>query len=362
MRQVTDRMSGCSFDMITLIGGAERRTETIGKVRVFRVGFRVDRTTRWGRFTFRVQKYLFPCIAFAKAIALMKEKKYEVIWSLMANYAGFAALFTKLRFPKLKFLLTLQEGDPLPSIRRKVFFVYPLFRLIFKKADHVHAISNFLADFARRMGSKNVTVIPNGVDVKKFSVVLSERQRREMRETLNVKPVQKVLITTSRLVKKNGIADVLNAFAYLPSHYVFLIIGEGELKPDLLHLVEHLNLSNRVTFLGFVDQADIPWYLALSDIFIRPSLSEGFGNSFIEAMAAGVPVIATRVGGIPDFIIDGSTGIFAMPNNPISIQHAVIRLQDDTLRNSIIAQAKDLSVKYDWDGIASRYQSVLHSL
>ena len=115
-------------------------------------------------------------------------------------------------------------------------------------------------------------------------------------------------------------------------------------------------LEARVSFLGFVPHDVLPMYLSASDIFIRPSRSEGMGNSFIEAMAAGKPVIATRVGGIVDFLRDGETGLFCEVGNPKSIAQKVEKLMKDReSRDYIIRTASALvTEKYDWSLIAKR--------
>ena len=103
------------------------------------------------------------------------------------------------------------------------------------------------------------------------------------------------------MVIKNGVGDVIKALPKLSENIKFVILGEGELKQKLIKLAKDLGVSDRVIFKGFVSHEKIPKYLKACDIFIRPSLSEGMGNSFIEAMACRIPVIATPVGGIVDF-------------------------------------------------------------
>ena len=103
----------------------------------------------------------------------------------------------------------------------------------------------------------------------------------------------------------------------------------------------------------------MPKYLKACDIFIRPSLSEGFGNSFIEAMAARLPVIATAVGGIPEFIEDGITGYFCEPQNPESIAKIVRRVIDDVGTNRVVDNAhKMVKERYGWDLIAERMKDI----
>ena len=129
-------------------------------------------------------------------------------------------------------------------------------------------------------------------------------------------------------------------------------------------LVRNLKIESRVKFLGFVPYQDIPKYLSVCDIFIRPSRSEGFGNSFIEAMATGLPVIATPVGGIVDFIDDRETGLFCSPDNPQSITQAVMTiLSDHSLRTRIIEKARNRVVeRYSWDYVAQEMKGVFNKL
>ena len=352
VEEITKRLTtrGFSFDLLTVnLDGRQKRVEMLGSVRVFRIGKGT------------LGKFLFPLRAFLAARKLYRENRYDAIWAIMANYAGFAALFFKIFHPAMPFVLTLQEGDPIPEIKRKVWFVYPLFKMIFRRADKVTAISNYLAKWGREMGAKNVAIIPNGVDIKNFQFLISNFQREEKRKELGFDKDDVMLITTGRLVKKNGVGDIITALKFLPENVKLLIVGAGELENVLGLQVISYKLQNRVQFVGFVEPKKLPGYLWVSDIFVRPSLSEGLGNSFLEAMAAGLPIIGTPVGGIPDFLKDGETGLFCKPNNPKSIAEKVkLLLADNSLRQKIIANAQKLvAEKYDWNLIAEKMRQIL---
>src|SRR3989344_6719554 len=92
--------------------------------------------------------------------------------------------------------------------------------------------------------------------------------------------------------------------------YELVIAGSGPQEQELKKLIRDLNIAGRVKFLGTVSQEELPALLATSGLFVRPSRSEGLGIAFLEAMAAEVPVIATPIGGIPDFLKDYVTGLF----------------------------------------------------
>jgi glycosyltransferase involved in cell wall biosynthesis len=301
-----------------------------------------------------LNKLIFPFNAFFLARRLHRANPYSATWSIMASFSGFAALFFKYYSPRTPFILTLQEGDPIDSILRKVSLVSPLFRQIFRRADRIQAISNYLARFAVDMGARAAPmVIPNGVNLALFSSAFSQDEIHKTREEIAIADADTLLVTTSRLVVKNGIEDMIDSLSHLPASIKLLIIGTGPLEGKLKKKAEALGLGSRIVFKGFIQYSDIPRYLAASDIFVRPSLSEGMGNSFIEAMAAGLPVIATPVGGIPDFLRDSETGLFCAVHDPESIARAVRRILENTeLRIKISKNGRKEAVQYDWNMVA----------
>lgn len=366
VKEITDRLFGeFEFDMITLaLEKGLPKKERVGNIDVHRVSG---------------GKLFFPLFAFLKARKLNKERGYNIIWSIMANRAGFAALFFKLFFPggdkknsQIKFLLTLQEGDELNYPKKRAgifwFFVSPFFKMIFKKADFIQAISSFLAEWgiSMRKSKDNVSVVPNGVNLDKFKLDLFNK--REIRKSFNLKLDDNVIITTSRLVHKNGIADLVEAIYYFIDKYnmpaKLLILGDGEEREKIESMVKKYKLERNVLLLGFVPQDKIYDYLYASDIFVRPSLSEGLGNSFLEAMAAGLPIIGTPVGGIPDFLEDGVTGLFCKPEDPKSIADSIYKLLSDPKLKQEIAQNGQSLVfeNYGWDTISEEMKTIFKRL
>jgi len=359
LKEITDRVSedDIQFDLIALrLDNNLPKYERIGNIAVHRVGFtmRHKESPDSVRFPLMMNKYLYPFLGFLKAVKLHKKNNYDGIWSMMASYNGFAALFFKICFPKIPYLLTLQEGDPIEYTKKRTGFLYPLFRKIFVRADFIQTISSYLADYARDMKYKGpIEVVPNGVDIGHFSQGYSEEDLFRLKEKLGWKEGVKYVITTSRLVVKNAVGDIVSSLKYLPENVELLVLGTGYQFEELRALAEKEKVSVRVHFLGFVPHEEMPKYVQISDVFVRPSLSEGFGNSFIEAMAAGVPVVATPVGGIVDFLKDGETGLFCEVNNPKSIAARVVMLlKDNELKNKITTQARKMvQLQYDWNTI-----------
>ncbi len=368
VQEITRRLSSdYEFHLITLrIDKRLPKEEKINDVFVYRIG--------WGRgdsrlkaatsFALTLSKYLFPFWASLKAARLHRSIRFDFIWSIMASYSGFAALFFKFLHPKVPFVLTLQEGDPIDHVRERVGIFMPLYKKIFARADIIQAISKFLAGFAEKMGyRKKPIVIPNGVDLENFSKDLSIDEPVSLKKELGKRDKEVFLVTASRLVKKNAVDQIIRALTYLPENFRLFIAGEGGEEEELRRLVQKLKLGERVIFGGTISHQKLPLYLKICDIFVRPSRSEGLGSSFIEAMAAGLPVIGTPVGGIPDFLEDGKTGLFCKVNDPEDIAKQIRRLAEDKkLRETIIRSARERAFRdYDWGFISSRMTKEIFS-
>ena len=354
MKEITDRLPDFEFHLVCAkIQRDLSSSERIGNVYVHRVGFGHP-----------IDKYVLPVLGPMRAFFSLRSQRPNVVWSLMASYGGFAGLIYATFFRKVHFLLTLQEGDPLEHYEKRVGKLSFAHKAIFKRADSVQAISRFLGSWATSMGFRGApSIIPNGVTVSLFAKLISEGNRNAIRQNWGVGEHEKVLITTSRLSLKNGVDDVIRSLPLLPDGWKFVIVGDGEDRAMLEDLTHELGVWDRVRFVGLCAHSDLPELLQSADVFIRPSLSEGLGNSFLEAMTAGLPVIGTPVGGIPDFLLDGQTGIFCEVRNPESIARAVQRLEDSALREKIIQNGKLLVYeKYDWDRIAQHMKGLLEEL
>ncbi len=352
MKEITDRLPNFEFHLFCArIKSGLPSTEKIGNVTVHRVGFGHP-----------IDKYLLPIFGSIKALLTTHYSLPTITWSLMASYGGFAALVYSWFRPKSKLLLTLQEGDPLEHYAKRAGPFTFLHKMIFRRANAVQAISRFLGTWATDMGFRGTPVIiPNGVDIEKFT---RQQIADEGRLQLGYSKDDVVFVTTSRLSLKNGIDDLVKSLVLLSDNYKLLIVGEGEDRSKLENLVKDNKLSERVKFLGKKSHDELPAILQSSDIFCRPSLSEGLGNSFLEAMASGIPIIGTPVGGIPDFLLDGQTGLFCRVRDPQSIAEAVKKLGGDVeLRSRIVLQAQELvRRKYDWNLVASDIGDLLTSL
>jgi glycosyltransferase involved in cell wall biosynthesis len=208
---------------------------------------------------------------------------------------------------------------------------------------------------------EKIVVIPNGVDVEMFSKHVTEEERKDIRREYGFADTDTVVVTTSRLTKKNGVDTLIDSMVLLPASYKLMIIGAGEDEQLLRERVVSKHLTDRVVFVGKKPYDTLYMYLASADVFTRLSRSEGFGNSFIEAMATGIPVIGTNVGGIVDFLEDGITGYVVDPENENQAKEAIIRAT--TRDTDLLARAKKMvNEKYTWKHVAVQFDNLFRQI
>lgn len=354
IKEITDRLPDFEFMLITgRFNRAWPKVEKIGSVTVYRLGIGQS----------LIDKLLLPFLGVLKIKQLNKTYPIDGFWGMMITFAtGAGYIYNVGRRlsgkKKIPILLDLQEGDSEEHLRFRWGGLINLsWWLALKQTDRLKGISNFLLERAKKMGYRGPSqLIPNGVDLEKF------KPRPENKETGQ----EKVIITTSRLVVKNGVADLIVALPLLPRQAVLHIYGEGPLKSELEQQIAHLDLGNRVTLFGYLSPELLPGKLVAADVFCRPSLSEGLGISFLEAMAVGLPTVGSRVGGIPEFLIEGETGWLCEPKNPQSIAKKIAYVLDPAnalevravaLRGQALVQAD-----YSWDKIARQMRQILAEL
>jgi glycosyltransferase involved in cell wall biosynthesis len=374
IKEITNRLSPEEFEfhMVTLrIDSMLPRVEKVGNVTVHRIGFTRPRPSigELKKFPLHLNKYYFQIGAYLEAVKLHKKEKFDTTWAMMAHSCAIPAGLFKKKFPEVKYVLTLQEGDPPEHIERLMKPVWHVFKQGFVRADTLQPISTFLQRWGVRMGFKGESeVIPNGVDVAKFTREYSHEEIAAMKEKIGKKEGDVFMVTTSRLVHKNAIDDVIRALPLLPENVSFLIYGIGPDEEKLCGLSRELGVESRTLFMGQISHDEMPLMLKACDIFIRPSRSEGMGNSFIEAMAAELPVIATQEGGIADFLFDEkrnpekpTTGWAVDKDSPEQIAEAAKDILNRPERVVEVTNvAKETAIeKFNWDSIAKNMRKVL---
>jgi glycosyltransferase involved in cell wall biosynthesis len=191
-------------------------------------------------------------------------------------------------------------------------------------------------------------VIANGVDTGRFS----DRSSRDIvRAGLGVAPDGLVLIVVAKLYRQKGHSVLLEALASaeLPTNAQILLVGDGPERARLESEAGRLGLG-RVLFLG--NRPDIPQLLAASDLFVLPSLWEGLPIALLEAMAAGLPVVATDVAGSRQVITDGQDGMLVKPGDPEPLRWAILSLISDAAKRTRLGQAAKRRVETEFSASA----------
>ena len=296
------------------------------------------------------------------------------------------------------------------KLRQFLFFLFRLvpycikiyiqdqFRL--RRADKVIAVSGQARSALIReyfLPVKKITVVYNGIDIEKYQI---PDTKYEIRKGLGIDKNGKVVLYVGRIEKEKGLANLLETVSLVPHLFsfpnrhpefisgsdgmlnqvqhdggcknqrngvpaIFLIVGNGPYLADLEDLAKQLGVADRVRFVGRVSYEDVPKYCAAADVFVLPSLrEEGLPMTLLEAMASGLPIVASRIGGTPAAVKDGETGLLVEPGNIEKLAEAITKvLDDDELRSKMGRRARRLAEeKFSQDAMVGRTLRVVHDV
>lgn len=200
--------------------------------------------------------------------------------------------------------------------------------------------------------------LPNGVDTARFQPALNE-EKKLLREQMNL-PNEYVVVYSGRLQPEKRVDQLILAWKQLQTQEIdalLIIVGTGPEESRL-----HRLAGDKVRFIGAVE--DVVPYLKASDVYVLPSSTEGLSNSLLEAMACGLPVIATNVGGAQDLIVNGTRGLLISPDSSIEIYDALLRmLKDQSLRSRCGKGAREYVVRnYSLPKMATRMRDLYDAL
>jgi glycosyltransferase involved in cell wall biosynthesis len=285
----------------------------------------------------------------------IKEKEIDIVHShgYKSNIYGILAS----RKTKVKSIATCHNWSMTDPKMRK----YRHLDLFFmKKFDKIVAVSNRLKEQIESSGVKpdKISVIDNGVDIRQF---VCEEYDSLFKKKIGANNSKSIICSIGRLVQEKGFFHLLKAFKDIKKSIPdtrLLIVGDGPLKEALGKAALELGISEKVTFAGI--RNDISKILAITDIFVMASLDEGLPMVLLEAMAAKKPVVATRVGAIPDIIEDGQSGILVASGNELELSFAVSGLLLDKHKVDCLAEEglKMIQEKYSSERMAGEYYKI----
>jgi glycosyltransferase involved in cell wall biosynthesis len=231
-------------------------------------------------------------------------------------------------------------------------------RLFRGAIQHWVSASRYNARQVEARYGKSVKVIHNGVDTEVFA----PRQRDpEQRRALGAGPDDILVASVSRLVAWKGERVVLEALAGLPERVRCVVIGEGPDERNLRRLAQERGIAGRVRFLGRVPHRELPLVLSQCDLFVQPSIGEeAFGISVVEAMACGLPVLASDNGGLPELVVDGETGRLLPPGSVPAWRSAIesAAASGERLRSLGDKARARASAEFTWAANAARLESL----
>jgi len=278
--------------------------------------------------------------AYRRSKALIRQNSFDVVHAFFGIPCGFIAM--NLGLP---YIVSLRGSD-VPFYNRRFYWqdkilFKRLSKLIWRKASFVVANSSGLAQLAVKSAQKqSVSIIPNGIDNDAFETALPGSREGSIQ-----------LISTGRLIPRKGYDLLIEAMAGIPELSA-RIIGDGPEKERLQKLAEELKVQ--IEFLGSMDHKEIPALLSKADLFVLPSFNEGMSNAALEALAAGLPVILTDVGGSVELIENNGWII-----DPHSVDQLRTSLKDAIAKKESLKdlgiQSKRIAQRMSWSNVANAY-------
>ncbi|MBI2410367.1 MAG: glycosyltransferase family 4 protein [Candidatus Kerfeldbacteria bacterium] len=246
-----------------------------------------------------------------------------------------------------------------------------LIRRSLRSINHFVAVSDFTADLLKKNGipAEKISIITHGV--VQPPVIDRTQARKKLAARFSLPTEKPWLLTVGRLVRRKGVAWFIeHVFAKLPQPLpIYLIVSTGPEKEQIESLIQQLNLAHHVRLLGKVTDEELRFLYSAADLFVMPNINvdgdaEGFGFVAIEAAAYGLPVIASRIDGIPSAIADQHNGILITPGDTEAYTNAVLTwlnhpAQRQTFGKTAAAYTREHS---RWEDVAAQYKKLFERL
>lgn len=294
---------------------------------------------------------LMALAVFGLVRELVREKKIDIINSHWIYPDAIAAAWIGKRL-KIPVVATAHGSDI--NIYGNYKWRRPQIRWALNNSENVVTVSKALSSNVVKnldFNSDKVSVIPNGVDVRKFYPL----SREDARSKLGLKRNGKYVLFVGRLHEVKGLSYLFQALGILKKRnalsFETILLGDGPLLSDLMKQVDSLGIKDRVVFKGAKPNSELPLWMNACNVLCLPSIWEGQPCVILESLACGTPVAASRVGGIPE-LIDESNGMLSEPENPSSIAEALEECIRKSWNSTLIAEKMK---GFSWESSAHAY-------
>jgi glycosyltransferase involved in cell wall biosynthesis len=252
---------------------------------------------------------------------------------------------------RVPYIISLRGGDvpgAEPALNFLHRFLSPIRRAVLKNSIAIVANSDGLRKMAETADAFPVKVIPNGVDTEFFIPAQSKPARNEN--------ILRILFV-GRFRQQKNLPFLFRQVAQLPtSTFELHLVGDGPERQRLEELARELGIASAIRWHGWMSPAALPQIYQSADCLVNPSLYEGMPNVVLEAMACGLPVIASRVPGNEELVLDGDTGFLFDFREPAALVSAFAQLRDASLRRRMGTSARDRAANFrSWTNVARRY-------
>lgn len=343
---------GAHVTVLTAAHGHLPRRSNDRGVQVYRIWAARQRQDRCSIF----EMLVFMAHALMVAPGLARQVKADAALVFFSLPTGPVGWLLKRRLG-LPYVISLQGGDVPGFMGDELGFYHrvcgPVITRVWQDADAVVANSTGLAALARTHApDMDIGMIPAGADLDAVEPPTVPTLEGPLR-----------LLFVGRLVSQKGLDVLFRALASLKDHtnWTLTIAGEGPLKDELARAAQGLHLTDKITFRGWLERDHLPAVYRDADVFVLPSRDEGMPNAMLEAMAAGLPVIGSRVAGIDEVVIDTETGLLVPADDAGALADALKTVIDDRDKTFALGQAarKRVEDHYSWEKAADAYAGLL---
>ena len=343
---------GYSVVVVTAQFGTLPAQESRGGVTVYRVPAlrrRQDRSTP-------LEQIAFILSASFWTLRLVPRFKPDVTLAFFGIPSGAVAWLLKKLY-RIPYIISLRGGD-VPGFRPYDFHFYhravaPFLRVIWKNAARIVANSNGLRQLANAFDKRyEIPIIPNGIDLRAYRSI--DRDWSFPR-----------LLSVGRVVHQKGLDLAMRALGELKElTWEWRIAGDGPQMQILQSLAKELGIEDRVRFLGWQSREHLIELYKQANIFLFPSRHEGMPNAMLEAMASGLPIIATCIAGSEELVMHDKTGYLVPSEDIESLQTALKKLLNDPVRREQMgfASRAHAEANYSWESTARQYELLLEKV